>query len=362
MVSKGKKYMAAHENSFDRFLTAIHRQEPDRVPFGELGIDPEVKQAFMGRPVETLKDDVDFYIRAGYDYVLVDTDLYATPQIQGRIIKPHSDTAQAYDQSRPDRNWVDSKAKAIQTREDVEKFSWPTAEDVDYSVYTKIKPLLPAKMKLLVTFGHIYTMAMQLMGFESFCLNLMEEPELVKGIMDRLGNESMRLLEKVLTYDEVGAVCIQDDIAYTSGMMVSPRSLRKIFFPWLARAAEISHCHNRPLIFHSDGKVDEVLPDIIAAGVDALHPIEPKCMNIAEVKKTYGDRIALIGNVDLGYTLTRGTPQEVRDEVRSLIMRLGPGGGYLMSSANSVTNYVPLENYKALLEATFEYGRYPISL
>ncbi len=84
-------------------------------------------------------------------------------------------------------------------------------------------------------------------------------------------------------------------------------------------------------------------------------------MNITEVKKTYGDRIALIGNVDLGYILTRGTPQEVRDEVRSLIMRLGPGGGYLMSSANSITNYVPLENYKALLEATFEYGRYPIS-
>ncbi len=349
-------------NSFDRFLTAIHRQEPDRVPFGELGVDPEVKQAFMGRPVISLEDEVEFFITAGYDYVLVDTDLYATPQIQGTIIKPHADTANAYDQRRQDRNWVDSKAKAIQTWQDVEKFPWPTAEQVDCSVYSRIEPLLPPEMRLLVTFGHIYTMAMQLMGFESFCLTLMEDPVLVKNIIDRLGNETMRLLEKILSYDQVGAVCIQDDIAYTSGLMISPRSLRKIFFPWLTRAAEISHSHGRPLIYHSDGKVDEVLPDIIAAGVDALHPIEPKCMNIVEVKRSFGHQIALIGNVDLGYVLTRGTPQEVREAVRSLIKQLGPGGGYLMSSANSVTNYVPLANYKAMLEATIEYGRYPISL
>jgi uroporphyrinogen decarboxylase len=349
-------------NSFERFLTAVHRQEPDRVPFGELGIDPEVKQAFMGHPVLTPKNEVEFFTTAGYDYVLVDTDLYATPQIQDIIIKPHSDTANAYDQRRPDRNWVDSKAQAIQTWADVEKFPWPTAEQVDFAIYSQIIPLLPSGMKLLVTSGHIYTMAMQLMGFESFCLKLIEDPPLVKNIIDRLATESMRLFEKILSIDEVGAICLQDDIAYTSGLMISPRSLRKIFFPWLTRAAEICHSAGRPLLYHTDGKVDEVLPDIIAAGVDALHPIEPKCMNIEEVKRTYGHQIALIGNVDLGYVLTRGTPQEVRQAVKTLIQNLGPGGGYLMSSANSVTNYVPLANYRALLEATFEYGHYPISL
>ncbi|MGW8250995.1 MAG: uroporphyrinogen decarboxylase family protein [Anaerolineales bacterium] len=118
----------------------------------------------------------------------------------------------------------------------------------------------------------------------------------------------------------------------------------------------------RPLIFHSDGLLDQVLPDIIAAGVDALHPIEPKCMDIAAVKKAYGDRLALVGNLDLGYTLTRGTPQEVRDEVRYLIQNVAPGGGYLLGSANSVTNYVPLENYQAMLEAALDYGKYPIQL
>jgi uroporphyrinogen decarboxylase len=96
--------------------------------------------------------------------------------------------------------------------------------------------------------------------------------------------------------------------------------------------------------------------------VDVLHPIEPKCMDIVAVKKEFGDRIALMGNVYLGYTLTRGTPAEVRAEVKFLIQNVAPGGGYLLSSANSITNYVPLENYQALLDATREYGRYPISI
>jgi uroporphyrinogen decarboxylase len=108
--------------------------------------------------------------------------------------------------------------------------------------------------------------------------------------------------------------------------------------------------------------LDLVVPDIIAAGIDALHPIEPKCMDIVKVKQQYGDRLALIGNLDLGYTLTRGTPEEVREAVLYLVKNVAPGGGFLLGSANSVTNYVPLKNYRAMLDATFEYGAYPINL
>jgi uroporphyrinogen decarboxylase len=80
-------------------------------------------------------------------------------------------------------------------------------------------------------------------------------------------------------------------------------------------------------------------------------------MNINEIKRRYGSRISLIGNIDLGYTLTRGTPQEVRQLIRDL----APGGSYEVESSNSVSEYVPLVNYQAMREATFEFGRYPIS-
>jgi uroporphyrinogen decarboxylase len=83
-------------------------------------------------------------------------------------------------------------------------------------------------------------------------------------------------------------------------------------------------------------------------------------MDINELKREYGARISLIGNIDLGYTLTLGTPEEVWEEVRQRIRDLAPGGGYAVASSNSVPEYVPFANFMAMREATFEYGRYPI--
>ncbi len=85
-------------------------------------------------------------------------------------------------------------------------------------------------------------------------------------------------------------------------------------------------------------------------------------MDIAELKRRVGDRLCLIGNIDLGYTLTRGTPAEVDAEVRERIRTVGPGGGYCVGSSNSITSYVPLANYNAMREAVFRYGRYPLQL
>jgi uroporphyrinogen decarboxylase len=85
-------------------------------------------------------------------------------------------------------------------------------------------------------------------------------------------------------------------------------------------------------------------------------------MDIVELKRQVGHRIALCGNIDLGYTLTRGTPAEVDAEVRERIRALAPGGGYVLGSSNSVPEYVPLENFNAMREACLRYGRYPIAL
>ena len=117
-----------------------------------------------------------------------------------------------------------------------------------------------------------------------------------------------------------------------------------------------------PFIMHSDGRLWPVLDDLIALGVNALHPIEPKAMDIFELKEKVGHKIALFGNIDLGYTLTErlGSPQAVRKEVRQKIRSLAPGGGYAVASGSGATRYVSLENFNAMREATFEYGAYPI--
>jgi len=104
----------------------------------------------------------------------------------------------------------------------------------------------------------------------------------------------------------------------------------------------------------------EVLPDVVECGFAAIQPVEPKAMDIVEVKRRYGKHLCLIGNIDLGGSLVRGTPEQVEAEVRQRIRELAPGGGYMVGSSNSITNYVPLDNFRAMIEATFKWGRYPI--
>ena len=142
--------------------------------------------------------------------------------------------------------------------------------------------------------------------------------------------------------------------------MVSPDFLRKVVFPWHARIAELCRSFSPPkaFVFHSDGDLWEVMDDLIGLGINALHPIEPKAMDIVQVKRHCAGKVCVIGNIDLGYTLTRGTREEVREEVRQRIATCAPGGGYVVSSSNSVTEYVPLENYEAMLAAVEEFGEY----
>ena len=158
----------------------------------------------------------------------------------------------------------------------------------------------------------------------------------------------------------MAALIHADDLAYAEALMVSPTHYRKYVFPWYRWCGAVVRDRGLPYIFHSDGRLFRVLEDLIDCGFNALHPIEPKAMDILEVKKKAGGALCLLGNIDLGYTLTRGTPQEVETEVKEKIRTVAPGGGYCVGSSNSVTAYVPLENYNAMREAAFQYGKYPL--
>jgi len=138
--------------------------------------------------------------------------------------------------------------------------------------------------------------------------------------------------------------------------------LRKYVFPWYKKMADICREKGIGFVYHSDGDCTEALDDLVDCGFHAFHPIQPNCMDIVEVKEKWGKSLCLMGNINLDSTLTLGTPQDVRAEVYERIRTIGPGGGYMVSSSNSIPDYVPLENMKALFNATFEFGKYPIEL
>ena len=346
---------------FERFRTVLLRNgEPDYVPLGDISVHPILKEAILGRPLRTLEDEVGFWGRAGYDHVPLEQGL----QLADVIRKQSMHTIEAHyalDREKTSaRSWATEGKGLITTLADFEKFQWPDPDALDYSAFEKIGSLLPPKVKVVAILGKIFTNVWWLMGLEGMSLSLADEPELVPRMFEKVGKFQFRVFENMLRYDWVGAVWHADDIAFSTALMVSPQILRRHLFPWYKEMNRITHEKGRLAVFHSDGALQQVLDDIVACGFDGLNPIEPKAMNINEVKKKYGSRLSLLGNIDLIYTLTRGTPEEVRAEVRQRIHDLAPGGGYAVASANSIPEYVPLANFNAMREATFEYGRYPI--
>ena len=144
-----------------------------------------------------------------------------------------------------------------------------------------------------------------------------------------------------------------DDIAYSSGMLVSPAMFKEIFKDGMKRAASAI---TKPWIFHSDGDYRLILDDILDLGASGIHPIEKASMDTRWLKENYGNKLCLVGNVDIE-TLTNGTEAETDEEVRRCIDTLGKDGRYILSDSNSVPDGVKPENALAMAGAVEKYRR-----
>ena len=364
---------AGRSPNFDNLRRTLLRQGlPEYVPIVEFGIDSDVKNAFLGRPIRTLRDEVEFWVKAGYDFVPIQAGIRSVirpghsaaekaPSGARSLLLRKSQTAYSiYTEESRSMDWAEERRGVITNMEEFERFPWPDPDKMDLSVFEEIKEHLPPGMKAIAFLGWIFTSVWTLMGLETFCFALFEQPELIRRMYDRVWSIQSRVLLRLLEFDAIGAITHPDDLAYSEALMVSPAHLRQYVFPWYRWNCTMVRERGLVNIYHSDGRLDTVLDDILACGFDALHPVEPKAMDIVELKKKVGHRVCLIGNIDLGYTLTRGTPREVEEEVRERILTVGRGGGYCLGSSNSVTSYVPLENFNAMRAAAFRYGRYPL--
>jgi len=143
-----------------------------------------------------------------------------------------------------------------------------------------------------------------------------------------------------------------DDIAFTTSLLISPMMFREIFKENIRKAVSTI---NKPWIFHSDGNYSKVLDDIVDIGAYGIHPIEKTSMDTRWLKENYGNRLCLIGNIDIDYTLSSGTEEEVEQEVRERIEMLGPGGRYIIADSNSIPDGCKAENIIAMAKAVEKY-------
>jgi uroporphyrinogen decarboxylase len=123
-----------------------------------------------------------------------------------------------------------------------------------------------------------------------------------------------------------------------------------------------AHARGLRIIKHSDGNLWPILDDLLEAGFDGIHPIQPQSMDIRDVKAHLEGRATVLGNIDCSFLLPFGSQEEVERAVLETIRAAAPGGGYIISSSNSIHPGVKPENYIAMVRAARRYGAYPISL
>ncbi len=355
---------------FSRLDKVLRNQgEPDRVPYIELFADAEIMSALSGVKMtretyrildigdrsiinRALDGIIRYWHGMGYDYMTV-----LCPLIFQLTYETTKDTAEL--ERGGGRAWVDEQLGIIGSWEDFDNYPWPKPEDVDHYALEYVAKHLPEGMKIIFLGpgGQIENM-MWLMGLTNLAMNLSDDPSLVKAVSDKVGGMLTGIWETVAGMDRVGAMFLGDDMGYKTGTLISPKHLREYVFPYQKKLADISHEHGLPFLLHSCGNLRTIMDELIDdVGIDAKHSFEDIIMPAAEAKALYGDRIAILGGIDVNY-LCRSTEEEVRAYVRRAIDECAPGGGWALGTGNSVANYIPLQNYVAMLDEGRKYGQY----
>lgn len=342
--------MTSLNPDIENFINTLRNKGSGLIPIAELGVHPIIKGKFIGREIINLKDDIEFWYKAGYDYIKLQPVADFNPMKIGV-----EDKVTFNDDGSVFRKWASEGKGVISNHDDLNNYVFPSINDFDYSNFEKVKSLLPDGMGVVGQYGDIFTMTWEMMGFETFSLALFEEPELIDQLNKTIGDLVLSMFEYFVQSDNVNAIWYSDDIAYTNGLLVSPDVLDIYFFPWLKQIGDLSKKYNKPLLYHSDGILYDVFEKIIGCGVNAIHPIEPKAMDIKEVKKRYGNELCLMGNIDVDL-LSRGTKEEVRKVVLNNIESVGLEGGYCAGSGNSIPEYVIFENYLTMIQTVKEFN------
>jgi len=340
-------------NSRERVMAALRREVPDRVPYLEIGVDQSLAQELMGWPrsgsvtggslkknpytVEEAKalsrklgmDNVYFVLRAPDVAILGTGKDGRTFPVDGRI------------KSEADLELI--------------RLPDPTQDELYADAETFLKGRDDFACCLVTRAG--LTQTYLSMGMDNFFMALLDNRPLVEKMLDIYFDWTCKMAERAcqMGFDFFFTT---DDFAFKTGLFFSPTLFEELLVP---RYKRLKSKLTIPWALHSDGNIEPVLKTLLDLGVIATHPNEIGAVDIRAIKKRYGHRLCVMGNVDL-VTLGNGTPEQADAEVRSLIRDLAPGGGYIMSSGNSLASYLKQDCVMAMTRAIQRYGKYPIEL
>jgi uroporphyrinogen decarboxylase len=351
--------------SRERFLTALKRGTPDRVPLSEYLFSLKLMEEVMGYTTDLYdgKTVAQMAAKLGIDVVWAPINGFC-----GIEDVPHELDEIYLDEwgvTYKKNGWpiIAQINSPIKSREDWKKYKMPLVNTPGRIRILK-DAIAANDCRLAVAAGLLGPFTMMtwyLMDFETLSISLFMDPDLVHEMNDAFVSWALRSAELAYGTGSVDAFHISDDWGGTNGLLISPDQFREFFIPPFRKLVSGLKSFGVPVIMHNDGNLWKILDDLVETGIDAYHPVEKAAtMDLALVKQKYTGRICPIGNVNNKTTMVTGTPEDVIKETLECLKIGMPGGGYILSTDHSLHDDIPIENVKALIAAVMEYGNYPI--
>lgn len=340
----------------------LRKATPDRVYFMELFHDGEVRNAIAER--FDLVDRLDLNDQhfahlktiavnrfCGWDYVVAGVSVNF--QHHGATVGDTATMARS-----GGRRYQDEHTGPIMNWDDFERYPWPDPSAPELSADLEwFHENLPDDMCIIGGLtGHFAEELAWLMGYETLCFALYDQRDLVAAVADKLLATYRACLARMLEFDRVRAVWSSDDMGFKTGLLISPDDTRQFVLTGHKALAAMAHGAGRPYLLHSCGNLGDIIDDLIDdVCIDAKHSFEDTIEDVRQVKRTYGQRIAMIGGIDVDF-LCRSDEQTIRRRVRDTLDICQPGGGYCLGTGNSVANYIPLDNYLSMIDEGMLYS------
>jgi uroporphyrinogen decarboxylase len=384
-------------HSRDRLLTALQHKEADRVPFDlggtvDSGIHVDLYRdllAYLGMKKDRTITSAEYMM----NLAMVDDDVAGALKIdtvpvlltaakdfyykemyrEGEYEIRHDAYGVKYLKPVVGGLYYDPRTYPLSgkiTAEDIDAFDWP-----DLSQPAMIEAMRAAAEEgargtdravvLAACDAGILERATWLRGFSDMMLSLGTNTAIAERLLDIITDIHLRYWEAALDAmaDLVDVVVEADDLGMQDRLMISPKWYRQYIKPRHKKVFSLikKKAPNVRIFFHSCGAISELIPDFIDAGIDILNPIQLSAagMDIRQLKRDFGDTLTFWGGgVDTQNTLPKGSPDQIKDEVKRNLDVLAPGGGYVFSAVHNIQPDVPVENIIAMWEALQEYRIY----
>ncbi len=327
---------------FGNIVEALELRTPQRPTLMELFLNKKLYADLLQEKIpEGFIQRNNFAARAyralGYDYVTIPTpSALSFAQLESRQKETKSLNHEAM----------------IKDEQSFKSYPWPQPDDYDYSYLSDDNLQLPQGMKAVCLGpGGVLENTISLLGYDNLCIKIYEQPQLVKKIVDKIGETLCGYYENCVRYESVGACYVNDDWGFNTQTMLSPEHMRQFIIPWHKKITQIIHDSGKYAIMHSCGNLWDVMDDIIYdVKSDAKHSYEDGITPVEQAYERLKNKIAVIGGIDIDF-LCRKTPEQVYERAKNLIEITKEDGGYLLGSGNSIPEYIPRESLFAMLSA-----------